>query len=315
MTARAAPAGGPTRGSNAPSPPGAFRRRRFHRRGVVRSVIVYAAFAVFALWVLLPLWFTLVSSIEQPAEMVAKPPHWFPQFPTLDNFHDVFTSVTNPNNAATTSDTNGRILLALAMSAFVGISVALLNLVIGGLAAYGYSRFTFRGSRTGYLILLVSRVIPAIAIITPFFIAFRVTGLINTPFALIISYLLFTLPLSIWLLKSYFDALSPEIEEAALVDGASRLRVLWIIVAPLARPGLIATALLVFLEAWSEFFYANVLTNQLTIPPLLASYNSLQTFGWNTLAAATVLSLVPPIVLAVIFQRYVVSGLSHGALK
>ena len=290
-------------------------RRRFHRRGVTRSIVVYVSFALFAIWVLLPLWFTLTSSFSQPAEMVAKPPHWIPQRPTLDNYHDVFTSVTNANNAATTSDTNGRILLALGMSAFVGITVALLSLLIGGLAAYGYSRFQFRGSRTGYVILLVSRVVPAIAIITPFFIAFRVTGLINTPFALIISYLLFTLPLSIWLLKSYFDALSPEIEEAALVDGASRLRVIWIIVAPLALPGLIATALLVFLESWSEFFYANVLTNQLTIPPLLASYNSLQTFGWNTLAAATVLSLIPPVLIAVAFQRYVVSGLSHGALK
>jgi ABC-type glycerol-3-phosphate transport system permease component len=100
-----------------------------------------------------------------------------------------------------------------------------------------------------------------------------------------------------------------------MVDGASRLRILWIIVAPLAAPGLIATALLVFLEAWSEFFYANVLTSQLTVPPLLASYNSLQTFSWNTLAAATVLSLVPPVLIAIIFQRYVVSGLSHGALK
>ena len=145
------------------------------------------------------------------------------------------------------------------------------------------------------MFLLVSRVVPAIAIITPFFVLFRVTGLINTPFALIFSYLLFTLPLSIWLLKSYFDALSPEIEEAAMVDGASRLRILWIIVAPLAAPGLIATGLLVFLESWSEFFYANVLTNQLTVPPLLASYNSLQTFSWNTLAAATVLSLIPPV--------------------
>jgi multiple sugar transport system permease protein len=287
-------------------------RPRLHRRAVTRSIVVYAAFLLFALWVLLPLWFTMMSSISRPAEMTARPPHWIPQRPTLENFQAVFGSASVAGN---TSRQEGRILSALAMSAFVGISVALLNLLIGGLAAYGYSRFRFRGSRAGYVFLLVSRVVPAIAIITPFFVAFRVSGLINTPFALIISYLLFTLPLSIWLLKSYFDALSPEIEEAAQVDGAGRFRILWVIVAPLARPGLIATGLLVFLEAWSEFFYANVLTNQLTIPPLLASYNSLQTFSWNTLAAATVISLIPPVLIAVIFQRYVVSGLSHGSLK
>jgi ABC-type glycerol-3-phosphate transport system permease component len=267
---------------------------------------------LFAAWVILPLWFTAMSSISVPAEMVAKPPHWIPRNPTLENYEAVFGTASKARNS---SEQNARIVTSVGWSAAIGISVAVLNLVIGGLAAYGYSRFRFRGSRAGYVFLLVSRVVPAIAIITPFFVLFRVTGLINTPFALIFSYLLFTLPLSIWLLKSYFDALSPEIEEAAMVDGASRLRILWIIVAPLAAPGLIATGLLVFLESWSEFFYANVLTNQLTVPPLLASYNSLQTFSWNTLAAATVLSLIPPVVLAVLFQRYVVSGLSHGALK
>lgn len=295
-----------------PSPAGTRRRARLSRRGVGRSLVIYVSFALFAAWVVLPLWFTAMSSISQPAEMVARPPHWIPQHPTLENFEAVFGSASKASN---TSQQNARIVTSLGWSLIIGITVAALNLLIGGLAAYGYSRFRFPGSRAGYVFLLVSRVVPAIAIITPFFIAFRVTGLINTPFALIFSYFLFTLPLSIWLLRSYFDALSPEIEEAAMVDGASRLRILWIIVAPLAAPGLIATALLVFLEAWSEFFYANVLTSQLTVPPLLASYNSLQTFSWNTLAAATMLSLIPPILIAIVFQRYVVSGLSHGALK
>ena len=100
------------------------------------------------------------------------------------------------------------------------------------------------------------------------------------------------------------------------MDGATRVRIIWSIVAPLARPGLIATGLLIFLEAWSEFFYANVLTNQMTIPPLLAGFNTPPlTFGWNPLAAATMLSIIPPIILALLFQRYVVSGLSQGAVK
>ena len=204
---------------------------------------------LFAAWVILPLWFTAMSSISVPAEMVAKPPHWIPRNPTLENYEAVFGTASKARNS---SEQNARIVTSVGWSAAIGISVAVLNLVIGGLAAYGYSRFRFRGSRAGYVFLLVSRVVPAIAIITPFFVLFRVTGLINTPFALIFSYLLFTLPLSIWLLKSYFDALSPEIEEAAMVDGASRLRILWIIVAPLAAPGLIATGLLVFLESWER---------------------------------------------------------------
>ena len=246
--------------------------------------------------------------------MTARPPHWIPEHFNLDNYAAVFGSATDKSGQYT-SEQGGRMWSALLNSLLVGILVALSNLLIGGLAGYAYSRYRFRGSRAGYFFLLASRVVPGIAIVVPFFALFRSIGLINSPWALIVAYNLFTLPFSIWLLKSYFDHLPREIEEAAHVDGAGRLRTIFLIVAPIARPGLVATGLLIFLEAWSEFFYGVVLTNNLTVPPLLASYQSLQTFTWNTLAAATVISLIPPILLAVVFQRYIVSGLSAGAVK
>ncbi len=300
------------------------RRRLIHgspTRSVPQIVLTYVAAIAFAIWVLFPLWFTISSSFSNPAEMVARPPHWIPSDPTLLNYEAVLTNVTPAQAGATTAtfvppSLQGQVLRAIGMSLLVGACVMVLNLVIGGAAGYGYSRFRFRGSRLAYLFLLATQVVPAIAIVTPFFAAFHMAGLIGSPIALIVSYLVFTTPLSIWLLKGYFDAVSPEIEEAALVDGATRLRIIWSIVAPISRPGLIATGLLVFLQCWSEFFYANVLTNQLTIPPLLAGYNTPPlVFGWNVLAAATMLSILPPLLLAVIFQRFVVSGLSHGALK
>jgi ABC-type glycerol-3-phosphate transport system permease component len=160
------------------------RSVRLSRRHLGRSVVIYVTFAAFAAWVLLPLWFTAMSSISQPAEMVARPPHWIPQSPTLENYEAVFGTASKARNS---SEQNARIVTSLGWSLIIGVTVAALNLLIGGLAAYGYSRFRFRGSRSGYVFLLVSRVVPAIAIITPFFIAFRVTGLINTPFALIFS--------------------------------------------------------------------------------------------------------------------------------
>lgn len=300
--------------------------RRFGLRATpLRSrtsvVATYIGAALFAVWILFPIWFTVSSSFSNPTEMVARPPHWIPLDPTILNYQAVLTNVTAQQAGAATStfvppDLQGQVIKALAMSFLIGVSVMVLNLVIGGAAGYAYSRFRFRGSRAGYLFLLVSQVVPAIAIVTPFFVFFRVVGLIGSPLALVGSYLVFTLPLSIWLLKGYFDGVSPEIEEAALVDGASRLRIIWAIAMPIARPGAIATGLLVFLQCWSEFFYANVLTNQLTIPPLLAGYNTPPlVFGWNVLAAATMLSILPPLVLALAFQRFVVSGLSHGALK
>ena len=287
---------------------------QFRNLNLKRTVFIYFCFMLFGIWVLTPIWFTVHSSFSNPSEMSIRPPNWIPAKPTLGNYISVFTSATDKSGQYT-SQQAGRMWRALSNSMIVGLLVAFSNILIGGFAGYAYSRYRFRGSQAGYLFLLATRVVPGIAIIVPFFAGFRALGLIDTPWALIISYNLFTLPFSIWLLKSYFDRLPREIEEAAYVDGASRLRTIFVIVAPLARPGLVATLLLIFLESWSEFFYAMVLTNSLTVPPLLASYQSLQTFTWNVLAAATVVSLIPPIILAVIFQRYIVSGLTQGAVK
>ena len=287
---------------------------QFRNLNLKRTVFIYFCFMLFGIWVLAPLWFTVHSSFSNPSEMSIRPPNWIPAKPTLDNYKSVFTSATDKSGQYT-SQQAGRMWRALSNSLIVCLLVAFSNILIGGFAGYAYSRYRFRGSQAGYLFLLASRVVPGIAIIVPFFAGFRALGLIDTPWALIISYNLFTLPFSIWLLKSYFDRMPREIEEAAYVDGASRLRTIFVIVAPLARPGLVAAFLLIFLESWSEFFYAMVLTNSLTVPPLLASYQSLQTFTWNVLAAATVVSLIPPIILAVIFQRYIVSGLTQGAVK
>ena len=292
-----------------------FKRTPWYRkRDAPRTVFLYILFAAFAVWTLAPILFTVQSSFSNPGEMTAQPPHWIPEHITFDNYWSVFNSATDKSGQYT-SEQGGRMASALFYSAMIGILVTATNLIIGGLAGYAYSRYRFRGSRAGFLFLLATRVVPGIALVVPFYALFRQVGLTNTPWALIITYLIFTLPLSIWLLKSYFDHLPREIEEAASVDGASRLRTLIIIVAPLARPGLVATGLLVFLEAWSEFFFAVVLTNSLTVPPLLASYQSLQTFTWNTLAAATVISLIPPVILAIVFQRYIVSGLAAGSVK
>jgi len=280
----------------------------------MQKLIIYFFFILFSIWILAPFWFTVHSSFSYSSEMTIRPPNWIPKNPTLDNYISVFTSATDKSGQYT-SEQAGRMWNALSNSLIVGLLVAFSNIIIGGMAGYAYSRYRFPGSNAGYLFLLASRVVPGIAIIVPFFAGFRVIGLIDTPWALIISYNLFTLPFSIWLLKSYFDRMPREIEEAAYVDGASRLRTILVIVAPLARPGLVATLLLIFLESWSEFFYAMVLTNSLTVPPLLASYQSLQTFTWNVLAAATIVSLVPPLLLTLIFQKYIVSGLTQGAVK
>jgi len=282
------------------------RRRRWWATG-----LVYLAVLVFAAWILLPLWYALTSSLTTADQLSIRPYPLIPGELTLDNFRGVLTGNTGSETVGTT-DLGARLVPAIGQSVLVSALLVVLNLVIGGLGAYGLSRYPFRGSNAFHLGIIATRVVPAIAIVGPFFILLRNADLLNTPWALVITYNVFTLPLAMMVLKNYFDQLPREIEEAAMVDGTSRLKALWLIVVPLARPGLVAAGVLIFLEAWSEFFYSLVLTNQLTVPPLLAGLQSVQQFNWNTLAAATVITMIPPVVLTLVFQRHVVGALAAG---
>lgn len=284
------------------------------KRGVVGTLIVYGGVAAFAIWILLPVWYLVVSSLITPAQLGIKPFPLVPSSITLDNYTAVLLGNTGGRGIGST-DIGTRLVPAIGQSLIVSSVLVVFNLLIAGAAAYGLSRYPFRGARVMELSVIATRIVPAIAIIGPFFVAFRVMGVLNTPWALIISYNVFTLPLAIMILKNYFDQMPRELEEAAKIDGASRLQTLWLIIVPIARPGLVAAGVLIFLEAWSEFFYALVLTNQLTVPPLLAGFQSVQQFNWNALAAATVMSMLPPTILVLIFQRHVVGALTAGVGK
>lgn len=287
---------------------------RGRRRSLPATIGLYAGVLAFAIWILLPVWYLVVSSLITPGQLGIKPFPLVPSSITLDNYAAVLFGNTGGKGIGST-DMGPRLVPAIGQSLIVSGCLVVLNLLIAGAAAYGLSRYPFRGARVFELSVIATRIVPAIAIIGPFFVAFRVMGVLNTPFALIISYNVFTLPLAIMILKNYFDQLPREIEEAAKIDGATRLQTLWIIIVPIAKPGLVAAGVLIFLEAWSEFFYALVLTNQLTVPPLLAGFQSVQQFNWNALAAATVMSMLPPTVLVLIFQRHVVGALTAGVGK
>jgi multiple sugar transport system permease protein len=293
-----------------------LKARRLRRR-----IPLWIGLGLFGMWVLFPLYFTLTSSFMKPGEVGAMPYHWVPQDPTVANYSAILRGDSTPFSDATNSDVVSstdavaRLIPAMGHSLLIGVILVATSLIVGGSAAYAFSRYPFPGAKLAYLGLLASRVVPAIAIVSPFFVFFRQAGLLDTPLALIISYNVFTLPLAIWLLKSYFDSVPRELEEAAMLDGASRLRSLLTIVVPLARPGLIAAGLLVFLEAWSEFFYSLVLTDEMTVPPVVAGLQNLQQFSWTTLAAATMFTLIPPVAIAVVFQRYIVSGLARGSVR
>ena len=192
----------------------ALRRAAEVRRGRPRSlkatVVVYVCVLLFAIWVLLPVWYLVVSSLITVAQLGIKPFPIIPSSITLDNYLSVLTG-SNGGKGIGSTDLGSRLLPAIGNSFLVSAVLVVFNLVVAGAAAYAMSRYPFRGGRLFELSVIATRVVPAIAIIGPFFVAFRVLGILNTPLALIISYNVFTLPLAIMILKNYFDQLPREL--------------------------------------------------------------------------------------------------------
>ena len=303
-----------------------IKRRRFTRRRVTRNTMIYSAAAVFVVWILFPIWYTLSSSFTKPSEIGARPTPFWPASPTLDNYRLVLgiptkdqecipgIDIVNCGAAASNVSVN-KLVDTMFNSFIVGAAVVFFTLLISTIAAYSLSRYRFAGSVFFLNFTILSRIVPGLVLVAPIFIFLRVINLLNTPWALIISYTSFTLPLAIIILKNYFDQISIDLEEAAALDGAGRLQTLKLVILPVAVPGLIATGVLVFLESWSEFFFALVLTDSYTVPALLAGFLSMQTFNWTLLSAATIIAIIPPVLLVMIFQKYIVTALASGTGK
>lgn len=302
------------------------RSKRIFKVKNIRILMIYFFAMIFAAWTLFPIWYTLSSSFTEPSKIGARPTPFWPADPTLDNYRIVLGIPIRDENCVTgidikicnSSESNvsvNKMIDTMLRSFYVGSLVVGFTLIISSIAAYSLSRYRFFGSKFFLNFTILSRIVPGLVLVGPIFIFLRVLNLLNTPWALIISYTSFTLPLAIIILKNYFDQISIDLDEAAALDGASRLQTLRVIILPVAVPGLIATGVLVFLESWSEFFFALVLTDSYTVPPLLAGFMSMQTFNWTLLSAATIIAIIPPVFLIMIFQRFIVTALASGTGK
>ena len=167
--------------------------------------------------------------------------------------------------------------------------------------------------------LMITRMTPSLALILPFFILFRWFGLLDTRTGLVVAYCSLILPLSTWMMKGYFENLPPNLEKAARIDGCTRLQTIWKIVLPVARPGIVAAGIFCFLVSWNEFIFALILTGSpkaQTIPVIIAGFLvQLRFFDYGPMFAASVLAVIPPVVIALAFQRYLVRGMLAGSLK
>lgn len=312
--------GGQGRHGMAILPP--FRpRARLLPRAVARVLArggFWAVAALVFLWSALPVAALLLMSLTPASDLIRTPASMVPSAITLDNF----VSVLLPGRVAgqASSVQAQRVPLSLLNSFAVGAVVAAVSVVLGTLAGYGFARHDkaplFKASLWG---LLLTRMTPGLTLVLPFFIGFRAAGLIDTRTALMVSYCSFLLPLSTWMMRSYFEGVPRSLDRAALIDGCSRLKALWKILLPVVRPGIVATAIFCFLASWNEFLFALILTSTpraQTIPVILAGFLSqAQFYTYGPLFAATVLSIAPPVAVAFLFQRYLVQGALSGSVK
>lgn len=275
-------------------------RRNLMRR--LSKTIVYALVILAVLISIAPIIYLAVTSFKEPELAFAIPPVW--NFtPTLKNYQQVLSS-TNFDKYFMNS-----VITALTTTAIA--------LVLGTLAAYGFSRFRFRGRFWLRMSSLIPQMLPPIVVVVPLYVLFSKLDWVDTRQALIISYLTFTIPFSIWMMIGFFDDAPIELEEAAMIDGCSRFGALTRVSLPLVIPGLAATAILAFLYCWNEFLYAVILTgrNARTLPVIITSFMTNKSVLWGRIAASGTLVLIPVLIFALLAQRYLVRGLARGAVK
>ena len=263
-------------------------------------------------FIFFPILWLVSASFSTQVELFALPIHWIPQHPTLQNYRDIIF----PNLA--TSSVPRTFVVALFNSVKIASAVTIISLLIGSLAAYALARIPFKFNRTIQIGIIGTRMIPEVSLILPLFIIASGLHLINKPAVLIIAYMSFALPYAVWMMAAFFQTVPLDLEDAARIDGCSRLGILFRVVMPISVPGLVSTAMFTFLLAWDEFFYALIFTSTLaakTAPVAIAEFVGRYVVNINGMMAGGVIAALPPVLLAFIFQRYIVRGMTAGAVK
>lgn len=272
-----------------------------------RVIGLYVALVVVLIVALGPFYWTAITSIKIDGEINASPPTLFPQSFTTNNYTQAFLSV----QPAFAKD--------LLNSTIVAILTTILALVFGSICAYAIARTKFVGKSAVLAIVLSVQMFPLIALVGPLFVLFTNTlNVYNTYVALIIPYLVISLPVTVYFLTSFFRDLPADLEEAAMVDGTSRLGALWRIVLPLTAPGVFTTAILSFITVWNDFLFGLTLTtdsNAQTVTVAIPLFNGEHQIAFGEVSAAAIIVTIPLVIMVLFLQRRIVSGLTAGAVK
>lgn len=270
----------------------------------------YSFAVLVTFFTLAPFLWLFISSISNQKDLTKVPLRWIPQDITFHRYIDIFTSSSN--------EMAHSFRISMFNSLIVAVSVTVIALLIGGLAAYAFARLRFRFQQKMIYLFLFTYMIPPVVIVIPLYLMLSNFGMLDKKLTLILLNLTFVIPFVIWVMQSYFSSVSKSYEESAAIDGANRFQTLWYIMVPIVLPGIIAAGIFSFLLSWEEFFYALLFTSSLeakTISVAIAEFSSRHAVDYGMIATGGILSSLPPLIIAIILQKYLVRGMAGGGVK
>ncbi len=276
------------------------------RSSLIGRILFWVLVVGILVYLMFPFYWAFISALKTQSELIRTPATLWPDSPTFVNFRSVFS--------------NDRFLRALLNSTIVATSVTALSLVVGSFAGYALGKMRFRGKTPSLYVILAMTMFPQIAVLAGLYAVIRVLGLPPMP-SMILSYMIFTLPFTVWVLTSFFRGLPVSLLQAAQVDGATMMQSFRLVLLPLTAPALVTTGLLAFIQAWNEYLFALTFTvineKARTVPVAIALFTGQVSFQepFGEIMAAAVVVTIPLVALVLIFQQRIVAGLTAGAVK
>lgn len=274
------------------------------KSSLLGDLISHGLLMVATVIAIFPLIWIFISSVKSKGELTGEPTRFWPKIFTLDYFEHVINDL--------------NFIVNIKNSLFISLVTTLIAITISAMAAYGIVRFFPKLGSIMSKLLVTTYIFPPILLAIPYSIAMAKVGLTNTTTGLIIVYLSFSVPYEVWLLVGFFQTVPIEIEEAAKIDGANKFTVFFKIVLPLVAPGIVATAIYTFINAWNEFLYALILVNdtsKMTVAVALRSLNGAEILDWGDMMAASVIVVIPSVLFFCFIQNKIAGGLSEGSVK
>jgi multiple sugar transport system permease protein len=282
------------------------------RQRLVRKTVMVAAAAVLLIWTVFPFFWILLTSLKSPGDIISVPPKVVFS-PTFDNYAALVIGEHHGQYASTRPD----FPLFFLNSVIISVGAVALSLAAGTPAAYALARFNFPLKNTLAFLFMSFRFVPFLAFVIPLYLLYQQVGLYDTHAGLILAYQLITLPFTVWMLRSFFQEIPLEIQEAAKIDGCSWLGVLTRVILPLSLPGIAVTVILGFIFCWNAFNYPLMLAGRQTFPVTVGAiqFISYEQVLWGQMAAATIVAALPQLALSLMVQKYIVRGLTMGAVR